>query len=325
VFIYDTSKISMSTIVNFLFPVKPNHPDVCGRLDIFAKYGPIMNYHIVDTCVCTTCRPRIKQYLRDNGNDLKTNKDKILSDDFINRNRTKFCTTCLDHFDKWSHLYSGFDFTHIMTTEEINILVDEINREDLLRVLRAEKGSSAETILSKIDIKKPPQEIVYTQKHIIQLFEKVNTDYYERFNFNELQNLILEDRRLRVNYWVHMIIGKRPEYFKNPKLINNIPLKEVNDMSSKNFTLLRTLPIRVKNEEEDMLKAAVLEHPALIKTKLTEHEKNIKIEKLFSRNLYQVIAKREDLNNVNLASNLLLMRNLNLEDVRNNSSGFNKT
>jgi arsenate reductase-like glutaredoxin family protein len=303
--------------LNFLFPVKPNHPDVCGRLDIFAKYGPVLNYHVIDICICHSCRAGLKHFLKEQGNNLKTSKDKILSDEFIEKNKHNFCHSCIDHFSKWSHMYSGFDFTHILTTEEINILIDEMNRNDLLQVLKAEKGSSAETILSKFDLKKPPVEIVYTQKHVLKLLDNVDMDFYDRFSYHELQNLILEDRRIRINYWVYSVIGKRPEYFKNPKLINNIPIKEIHDLSNKNFTLLRTMPVKVKNEEEDKLKATVLEHPALIKQKLTEHEKNLKIEMLYSRNLYQV-STLETIRDANLASNLLLMRNLNLEQAKKN-------
>ena len=53
----------MKTIFNFLIPVKPNHPDICGRLDILAKYGPVLNYHVLDVCICTECRPIVIKYL----------------------------------------------------------------------------------------------------------------------------------------------------------------------------------------------------------------------------------------------------------------------
>jgi hypothetical protein len=45
--------------MNFLFPVKPNHPDVSGRLDIFAKYGPVVDYHLLDQCICKECGPKV--------------------------------------------------------------------------------------------------------------------------------------------------------------------------------------------------------------------------------------------------------------------------
>jgi hypothetical protein len=42
--------------MKFLFPEKPNHPDVSGRLDIFAKYGPVLDYHMLDLCFCRDCK-----------------------------------------------------------------------------------------------------------------------------------------------------------------------------------------------------------------------------------------------------------------------------
>jgi hypothetical protein len=53
----------MKTILKFLFPVKPNHPDVSGRLDLFMEYGPVRDYHVLDLCVCTSCRPKVKKYI----------------------------------------------------------------------------------------------------------------------------------------------------------------------------------------------------------------------------------------------------------------------
>ena len=50
----------MKTIMKFLFPEKPNHPDVSGRLDIFAKYGPVLDYHIHDLCFCKECKIPVK-------------------------------------------------------------------------------------------------------------------------------------------------------------------------------------------------------------------------------------------------------------------------
>ena len=67
------------------------------------------------------------------------------------------------HFNKWSHLYSGNEQTHILTNEEINFLIEEMNRGDLLQILKAEKGSAAETILSKVNLSKHPPEICYTK------------------------------------------------------------------------------------------------------------------------------------------------------------------
>ena len=121
------------------------------------------------------------------GVSLKLEKDKALSDEFISKYKEKLCKKCTLHIDNWSHLFAGKEQTHIMTNEEINFLVYETNKEDLLHILKAEKGSSAKTILEKFDIKKYPKEIEYSAKHVEKLFEKASTDFYDRYEFDDLQ------------------------------------------------------------------------------------------------------------------------------------------
>jgi hypothetical protein len=319
-FTFDPNKLKLETIMNFLFPVKPNHPDVSGRLDIFAKYGPVNDYHVLDTCICKECRPIIKDILKKTGKTLKNNKDKIITDEFINRHRQYFCINCLLHFNSWSHLFSGMEQTHILTNEEINFLIFEMNKEDLFTILKSEKGSCAETVISKIDLKIMPEEIHYTKQHVEKLLKVADVDFYDRFDFYELQNLINEDRRIRLNFWVHKIIGKPPSAFKNPKLINtgqfsSEDIKDIHNLKSKNFSLLRTLPIKVSNEKEEKLKTYILEHPVFLKEKLSGQEVNQKIEKLLSNNLYK-IAGTEDHNNTGVVNNMILLRNYNLETMK---------
>jgi len=67
---------------------------------------------------------------------------------------------------------------------------------------------------------KEPHEIMYTREHLKELLKDLETDYYERYEFSDLQKMILEDRRLRINYWVSKIIHKPIEKFKNPNLLN---------------------------------------------------------------------------------------------------------
>ena len=86
--------MSLQTILNFLIPPKPDHPDISGRLDLLAKYGPIVNYHILDNCICKVCRPKIREKLIETGKTLKTAKDKIITEEFINKNTFLFCKDC---------------------------------------------------------------------------------------------------------------------------------------------------------------------------------------------------------------------------------------
>lgn len=54
-FEYERTKISMETIFAFLYPTNLEHANSTGRLDLLALYGPIVNYHSVDSCFCTMC------------------------------------------------------------------------------------------------------------------------------------------------------------------------------------------------------------------------------------------------------------------------------
>lgn len=320
-FSYDPYKIELKTLTNFLFPVKPNHPDVSGRLDIFAKYGPVLNNHILDQCVCTDCRQKIRDIIISReGKSLKNSKDKILTEEFINKYAQEFCCKCKEHFNSWSHLYSGIEQTHILTNEEIDFLILELNKEDLFTILKSEKGSCAQTVLSKVDLNNMPLEIHYTRQHIEKLISIVEKDFYDRFDFKELQTLILEDRRIRLNFWIHKIIGKPPTSFKNPKLINtgqfsSEDIKDIHNLKSKNFTLLRNYPIKVKNEQEEKLKSIIIEHPIFLKDKLSDQEVNQKVEKLLSKNLSKVTLM-EQTNHKNIVSNMILLRNYELETYK---------
>lgn len=114
------------------------------------------------------------------------------------------------------------------------------------------------------------------------------------------------------------IIGKPESYFKNPKLINNPEVKDIEDIKSNNFTLLRYKPIKVRNKEEEQLKSFVIQHPIFVKDKLTDHEISNKINKLFNKNLYMVtnVGTKSD---TSMVSNMILMRNFELENLRSKS------
>jgi len=55
VFSYDRYKVTLDTIMKFLFPPNLEHSNSTGRLDLFALYGPVSNYHSVDSCFCKVC------------------------------------------------------------------------------------------------------------------------------------------------------------------------------------------------------------------------------------------------------------------------------
>ncbi len=320
VYNFDENLINIDTILKFLVPPKPDHTDLSGRLDMIGKYGPVCNHHVLDICICRKCRPNVKSILRKNGVLLKKNRDKVLTDEFIFKNKNVFCEECLNHFDNWSHIFGGIEGTHILTNEEIEFMMKDMNKNDLLEILIAEKGSSGKTILSKFDLNKPPNEIVYTKEHALKLISYLKTDYYDRYDFEELQNLINEDRRIRLNFWVSKMLHKPIESFPNPKLINftgtEKEIKDIKNPHSKNFTILRNQPLKVQDKNELKVRNLVLQHPIILKDKLTEHEINVKVEKLLTRNIGQVTEPGEKIVGPDIKNNMLLLRNYDLEMIK---------
>ncbi len=75
---------------------------------------------------------------------------------------------------------------HILTDQEINNLAYEVNKKEILELLVAEKGNAGKIMIETVDIKEP-QELHYTKEMIELLFEKLETDYYNRYNFYDLQ------------------------------------------------------------------------------------------------------------------------------------------
>lgn len=135
---------------------------------------------------------------------------------------------------------------------EIDELIHEINYNDLLALLTVEKGSTAKVMIGLYDISEP-HEIMYKREHVSELLKDVETDYYGRYEFNDLQKMILEDRRLRMNYWTSKITHKPIEKFKNPNLLNINEKVDRNDIKNPYFTLSRILPISLHMEKTKVI------------------------------------------------------------------------
>ena len=73
----------------------------------------------------------------------------------------------------------------MMSDIEINELIHEINKNDLLQLLMVEKGSTGKMIIETISLKEP-DEIMYKEEHVRELVKDLETDYYERYEFDDL-------------------------------------------------------------------------------------------------------------------------------------------
>eukprot|EP00357_Protocruzia_adherens_P006890 CAMPEP_0115000986 /NCGR_PEP_ID=MMETSP0216-20121206/17096_1 /TAXON_ID=223996 /ORGANISM="Protocruzia adherens, Strain Boccale" /LENGTH=516 /DNA_ID=CAMNT_0002366213 /DNA_START=5 /DNA_END=1552 /DNA_ORIENTATION=+ len=345
-FQFEKNKITMEMLFKFLFPPNLEHPHVTGRLDVFALYGPIVRYQSVDTSFCRACIKIAKEELQNSiqrqiaeekakmgitnvsgintssvnasatgGTGTKRAKSKfepapvrLLKEEEIINIYHELCEECQFRCDNFTHLTCGRGGQHIMTDLEIANLVDEMNYQDILRLLTIEKGSSAKTMMDKIKLTEP-KEMAYDQEHILALFAQLETDYYNRYNFDEMQKVAMEDRRIRMNYWLSKITGKPIEKFKNPNMLNSCDPEERNDPKSVHFTLSRILPLSVLVKKEDITYRSIDRPKSIVdKKKLTENEEKIVLHKLLSRETHQLVPL-DDVNNPNLIQSVRLLRN----------------
>ena len=146
------------------------------------------------------------------------------------------CPKCQKHCDEFVHLPCGRGGQHLMNDIEMDTLIKEINHTDLLALLTVEKGSTAKMMMETLNLHEP-HEIMYTREHVAELLKPLDTDYYGRYEFDDLQKMILEDRRLRMNYWISKITHKPIEKFKNPNLLNVNEKVDRNDIKNPYFSL----------------------------------------------------------------------------------------
>lgn len=65
VFSYEKTKVNLENILQFMFPPNLEHSNSTGRLDLFALYGPTVDYHSVDSCFCNKCISMAKAQLQE--------------------------------------------------------------------------------------------------------------------------------------------------------------------------------------------------------------------------------------------------------------------
>jgi len=215
-FEYNRMKISMDTIFKFLYPSNLEHANSTGRLDLLALYGPIVNYQSVDSSFCNVCVKVAKEQLeykikmqqqatmRKTGtvaeaasSTVKVQKlpmqvrklqdapQRLLHEVDIEAIFDKLCPKCQKYVSETVHLPCGRGGQHLNSDIEIDALIKEINHNDLLALLTVEKGSTAKIMITLVDLHEP-QEIMYTREHVAELLKPVDTDYYGRYEFNDL-------------------------------------------------------------------------------------------------------------------------------------------
>jgi len=209
------------------------------------------------------------------------------------------------------HLTCGRGAQHINQDIEINEIISEINQKDILDLLIVEKGSTAKMMIQTLNLKEPA-EIMYQKKHVEELLKDLETDYYERYEFSDLQKMILEDRRLRTNYWVSKIIHKPIEKFKNPNLLNVNEKVDRNDIKNPYFSLSRVLPISLYMERTKVV-AKDTKYDKLhfdFKSKYVQAEQELIMEKTVSKEYHRITDITQP-KSATVGINAMIIRNYN--------------
>lgn len=159
---------------------------------------------------------------------------------------------------------------------------------------------------------KEPADFQYDRELITHLLKDLETDYYNRYDFVDMQQVILEDRRIRMNAWMSKLIGKPVERFKNPKMIDpTVTKKERNDVKNVQFTLSRTLPL-TQTVKRSKISYTPLNFPYSIidKKRINKNEEKMQLQRMLHR-YTTLLLSIEDSHDRQFTQNVYLLRNYN--------------
>lgn len=110
---------------------------------------------------------------------------RLLQEEDINIIYDELCKKCQERVDGYVYLTCGRGGQHVNTDIEISEMIHEINKTDILNLLIVEKGSTAKMMIQTLDLHEPP-ELMYTENHLRELIKDLETDYYDRYEFEDL-------------------------------------------------------------------------------------------------------------------------------------------
>ena len=140
----------------------------------------------------------------------------------------------------------------------------------------------------------------------------LETDYYERYEFEDLQKMILEDRRLRMNYWISKITKKPIEKFKNPNLLNQNEKVDRTDIKNPYFSLSRILPISVHIEKTKVVVPDANYDKLHFDNfaKYHQNEQDVIVQRTIGKEFHRVTTVENAKSN-SAAANTMILRNYN--------------
>jgi nucleoside diphosphate kinase len=110
----DPYKLTLLTLKQFLRPPNLEHSSVNERMDLLATYGPVVDWHSIEQCLCINCKPLGRQQAktRKMSNGLPP---KVLKEAEIRAIWDQLCPKCHDHCSGYRHLVGGREMQHLLT------------------------------------------------------------------------------------------------------------------------------------------------------------------------------------------------------------------
>jgi hypothetical protein len=75
----------------------------------------------------------------------------LINEESLEEIREQICSECISHCENIMHLPSGRLGLHLMTDAEVKLLGEQVNYDELLELLRIEKGKAADTMITQIN------------------------------------------------------------------------------------------------------------------------------------------------------------------------------
>lgn len=311
-----------------------------GRLDVFAVYGPVMKRFPINR-FSKESQPVIKKYLKMfrmeqvakekerlglNSAEMKPSRSSstqridhrlrfppqlLVDEETVTKLWSELTNEDRQFCEDYCFLIAGRELQHVVTDAEIAKMIEEMNRKDLLNVLLNEKGNGAKVMMEEMDITEPA-DFQHNPHTVKELFKQLKTDFYGRFDFRDLQNVILEDRRVRLNAWVARILAIPVQKISLNKHLNPAATeKEKKNPSSLHYTINRLQPLPIISKKPN-ISYTPLDFPVSIidKKKHMPNEEALVLTKLLHRHAYK-FTPIEDPSAKPPASTVYLMKNIN--------------
>ena len=169
-------------------------------------------------------------------------------------------------------------------------MVLEVNRKAILDVLLSEKGTGANVMIEEMKIEEP-KEFHYGRQHIEYMFKDLDCDFFGRYNFQDMQNVILEDRRIRLNAWAAKILDKPVQKIKRNRHVNaGLSKSCLSDPRNLNYFDSRLQPLTMGAKKKDIKHTKMNFQASIIdKKKYYKIEEVIVKDKLLNRHGHKLV------------------------------------